>query len=313
MNVRTICCAAALLGLLVGCTLQPVETVPRANPPATATAIPSTATPTPTPTPTPSPTPTATPTPTPTPTATPTPTPTPTPEPITQAMLDSGMFDAFYDDTVFVGDSITISFGNFIRGERQKQEGVLGTAQFLGVGSMSISVASINHGRSEGVTFTYRGKPCSLSYALNAMGAKRAVILLGINDISRNREAVKEAYRKLIGNLQTDCPDTEILVLAFLSVSKSYCEKHSVSIREWGAFRDELGSVVESCGVEYLSFASEVMDENGYLDSYYSSDNYFHLNKNGNTVWLNFLRRYAASKLRPGAVILPAEEAPTEP
>ena len=318
MNARAICCVAAMMGLLLGCTGQSAARVPEVvlSPSPTpfeqviamTVAPKASATPTPESTPTPEPTaaPTSTPEPTAAPTSTPEPTatPEPTPEPITQEMLDSGMFDAFYDETVFVGDSLTLQFKNYIRAERAKQEGVLGTAQFLGAVGMNASFASTNRANPEGVTFTYRGNACTLTYALRAMEAKRAVILLGINDIFRNRETVKESFRTLVGVIQTYCPDTEIVILGFLPVRDRYCREHSIDIDEWNAFSNEVGEIVQSCGATFLSFASELMDENGYLDLRYSSDNNYHLNEEGNAVWLNFLRRYAASQMHPGAEIL---------
>ena len=289
--------------LLCGCFGTPVATE------VTVTAPPATEAPaTPTATPTPSPTPTATLSPTPEPTATPTPSPTPTPEPITQEMLDRGMFDEYYDETLFIGDSIMRVFSRYCAAQ-----GALGTAQYVGVGAMGYTIAAENRGDVNQPTFSYRGKVCSLTYLINEMGAKRVIIMLGINDVLNRHKAVDESLRTVIENIRTECPGVEIVIVSFLSASRSYCrENRSTDVKSFFAVRDALREVAESCGVDFVSFASEVLDEDGYLMDQYSTSNGFHLTPAGNAIWLNCMRRYAAEKMRPGAEFLPAVENETE-
>ena len=44
------------------------------------------------------------------------------------------------------------------------------------------------------------------------------------------------------------------------------------------------------------------MDGDGYLKEAYSSDGQYHLNEQGNDVWIKALREYAARQMYPDAV-----------
>ena len=72
-----------------------------------------------------------TPTPTPIPTPTPTSTPAPTPTPVTDAILASGAFDAYFDDALFLGDSITRDFHRYVIDRKGAEEAFLGEAMYL--------------------------------------------------------------------------------------------------------------------------------------------------------------------------------------
>lgn len=258
-----------------------------------------------TPVPTAVPVPTETPVPTPEPTPEPTPTeaPTPTPFVITAERLTSGEFDSWFDNTAFVGDSITRSFGNYVRDKRAKQPSFLGTAQFLGAVSMSASLASRNK-TTDDINFYYRGRAVTVTEAISAMGAKRAFLMLGVNDIGgRNWESVQNSFDRLIGNIRSECPDTELYVQGILPVTKKYCKAHDLDIQKWNSFNDILAEICERNGVLYISFADRVMNDEGYLDPALSSDEYFHLNEAGDEIWITFLREYAARQMYPDAAI----------
>ena len=168
-----------------------------------------------------------TPTPVPTPTPLPMPTPVPTPERITDEMLDSGMFDSYFDDAVFVGDSLTWIFSHYVRNVRNDgSPDYLGKAQFLGVVNMNIWRASHNDVRKDAVNFVCRGQEVSLTDGLQAFGAKKAFIMLGLNDLHLRRWTDVEAnFETVIETLQTLCPDTEIIIEGVLPVRRTYYGK----------------------------------------------------------------------------------------
>ena len=113
-----------------------------------------------------------------TPTPVPTPTPSPTLEPMTDEMLDSGRFDEYFDDAVFLGDSITQSLRNYCIAQRRDDADFMGNAQFLAAVSMSVRMAS----RDMRTLLKYRGYAVSVTEGLLKMEAGRVFVLLGVND-----------------------------------------------------------------------------------------------------------------------------------
>lgn len=244
---------------------------------------------------------------------TPAPTPEPTPEPVlvTDEMLASGMYDAYFDDAVFIGDSITLGFQNYCTGQRRAAEGFMGNARFLAAVSMSARLARQDTHNAGGVSFMYRGRAVSVTAGINEMEAKRVFILFGVNDFAcRYPEETLGYYAELLDKLAEQCPNVEVVIHGVLPVTRDFCKKRKVAIEDWNAFNPLLEQFCQERGVLYFSFAERLMDENGYLSSTLSGDNMFHLNADANAVWVHALRLFAMSRLEPGAQYAPAEAEP---
>ncbi len=235
----------------------------------------------------------------------PTSVPTPTPEPVTEERIESGEFDSYFDDAVFIGDSLTEAFSNYVRNNRKTIPNFFGEARFMGAVAMSVKGACLDK-NNLGISFTYRGKKVSISEGIKAMGAKKAFILLGLNDIaSRRWEDVGQYFATLIDVLQEKCPETEIVIQGVFPVPDKFCRERGIQIGRWNSFNGEvLQRVCAEKGVELYEFSQLLMDENGYMEPAYASGA-FHMSPEGNGVWLRAMRVYAAKKMCPGAEIAP--------
>lgn len=251
----------------------------------------------------PTPIPTAVPTLPPTPV--PTPAPSPTPEPVTVERLDAGEFDGYFDDAVFIGDSLTKALGNYASSRRQEEPGFLGDARFMGVVNMNVRNASSNRAYENGVTFRYRGKAVTIVEGIHAYGAKKAFIMLGTNDFdSHPIENIVDYYGKLIELLQRECPDTQIILQGILPITQSYSKKIRVPIDAWNGINDTIGRICETYGVTFLRFGEQLMDEQGYLPLSLCSDQAYHLSREGQDIWVRALRLYAARQMCPDADVV---------
>lgn len=303
-RVRLAACALGLLFLLGGCGNQAQV---QAAPEVTETSTPApTATPAPTVAPTvlidipapPSPTPTAEPTPTPTvaptPTPTPTPVPTPTPELITDEMLDSGMFDSYFDDAVFVGDSLTLILSHRVRDVRRQIPDYLGDAKFLAATSMSARVASRNTIQQNGVNFTFRGGSVSLTDGINRSEAKKAFVLFGLNDLAiQDWQVVRDNFAKIIDLIHEKCPDVQVIVTGVFPVRKTFYDKDEP---EWNSFNVGLEQVCLEHGADFFDFSDKLKDPDGQLAADLCGDGKCHLNIAGEEVWVRELRKFAVSQ-----------------
>ena len=277
---------------------QIAEEQPAAVP---GTAAPATAEPTaavsPTPVPVieievtipPTPTPTATPTPSPTPP--PTPTPTPTPELITDEMLDSGMFDSYFDDAVFVGDSLTLILSHRVRDVRREIPDYLGDAKFLAATSMSARVASRNTVQKDGVNFTYRGGSYSLTDGINRSEAKKAFVLFGLNDLAiQDWEVVRANFGKIIDLIHEKCPGVQVIITGVFPVRKTFYDKLEP---EWNSFNIGLEQVCIEHGADFFDFSDKLKAPDGQLASEICGDGKCHLNIAGEEIWVRELRKFA--------------------
>ena len=210
-------CILFCLYLLCACASPQKKTVqstpiPTIEPTSAATEAPA-AQPTEVPTDTPTEVPTEPITEEPTSQPTKEPTPEPTFEPVTLQMLDDGYCDSFFDDAVFIGDSITWTLARFVTKIRKEQPEFLGSSKFLGAIGMSAQFASWNEPNRHGINFIVQGKDVSVTEGIHKLGAKKAFILLGLNDIGcREWNDVEGYFSDLLDAIHRECPDTEVIL-----------------------------------------------------------------------------------------------------
>ena len=218
-------------------------------------------------------------------------------------MLDEGRYDSFFDDALFIGDSLTRSLSNYVRGIRVKNPDFLGKAQFMGTVSMSVKNASTNKAYPGAITFEYRGKAISVTDGIKATEAKKAFIMLGLNDIGfRKWDDVEKYFATLIEVIQTECPDTQIVIFGVLPVTEHYCKSNKIKIDHWNSFNEVLKGVCDAHEVTFLDFSEQMMNERGYLKTAYANGD-FHLKEAGEDVWIRAVRAYAAALMYPEAIL----------
>lgn len=272
----------ALLLMCAGCAAKTSQ--PEGHTPLATMPMPTTA---------PTVEPTATPDPTWTPSPQATPTPSPTLEPVTDEMLDSGRFDVYFDDAVFLGDSITQSLRNYCIAQRRDDADFMGNAQFLAAVSMSVRMAS----RDMRTLLKYRGYAVSVTEGLLKMEAGRVFVLLGVNDhAGKYPDATLGYFDTMIDAIQEQCEGIEIIIQAVTPVTEQFCRERQVTIEEWNGFNELLEQLCEEKGVYFLNFAELLTDEDGYLADDMAGDGMFHLSPAANAIWIRELRRFAAEQ-----------------
>lgn len=307
MRLKRLVCVLLALILCAGCSAAPQTPAETPAPAPEITAEPAAETIVSAPTATVEPAleaaPTPTPVPTPTPTPTPVPTPTPTPEPITDERIESGEFDGYFADAVFLGDSITRQLAGYARDERQTNPDFLGGAPIYGEASMSVKFACQDRASEHSVSsFRYRGKAVSMTELIGLTGAKRVFIMLGSNDIdSRAWNTVEEYFATLIDVIHEKCPDVEVVIQCVMPITKRFSDKIRIPIDRWNSFNGILAGICEAHGASFCDFSDLLKDKDGYLPLSLSLDREYHPNTDGVILWVRGLRIYAAQQMYPGA------------
>ncbi len=239
------------------------------------------------------------PTPPATPTGAPTESPAPTASPVPDELIDSGAFDAYFSDVVFVGDSLTVGLGRYVRRLRRSEGACLSEAAFVAGEGVSIRGLRYDQTPESEPALLYDEELVSVSRGIRDSGKTHAIILLGTNDFGGLRlEKTIENYGFLLDRIQKRCPGIAITLTAVPPASERFCEQETFSIAEWNAINPGIEQLCEERGLGYLSFCEAVSDADGYLDAAYSSDNLIHLNADGYRAWLHALRVYAMEQSR---------------
>lgn len=201
-------------------------------------------------------------------------------EPVTALPEVSGEMTDYFDDAVFVGDSVSLMLSYYAA-----DTGALGDAQFLVRGSYSVA-----HALNGTMLMTYRGQQLSLPDAIAATGAKKVFFMLGMNDIGLHGiDATLENWATLLWAVRKVCPDVEITIQSMTPIFTGG-EKGKLTNPNVDDYNARLKAFAEEQGCGWLDVASFLKDASGGLAESYCSDGYVHLTRDGAAVWVDVLK-----------------------
>ena len=208
--------------------------------------------------------------------------------------------DAYFADTVFLGDSRTEGFHLY--------SGLKEGEYLYAVGATVESVFTKATQETEG------GK-VSILDALAELECGKVYIMLGANELGWSKtETFHDQYAKVIDRLREDHPDAEVILQSILPVSAKQEEKKTyVNNDRIGLYNEVIYQLAEEKDCAFVDVAEAVTDENGCLRAEWNSDG-VHLNGKGCRVWLEYLRTHPVGETEaPAESAAGAEEVPEIP
>ena len=183
-----------------------------------------------------------------------------------------GVAPSYFDDAVFVGDSITASFQMYVENRRAENVDCLGKAYVLAAASLGYTNSFIPVGDESCVLPVYQGVQQPIEDSIAKIGAKKVYIMLGMNDIAQvDYDTALENAKKVIGNIKAKSPKAKIYIESVTPMVESaqYDALNNEKIRGWNRI---MKSFAEENGYYYLDIYSVVADEDGNLREEYCGD-----------------------------------------
>jgi len=203
----------------------------------------------------------------------------------------------WFKDTIFIGDSVTMGFRNYIMYQQQQGNAdCMGAPLFVVSGSLSAR-AALDPISEDSLHPLYKGKKRLIEDVVAEVGAKRIFIQLGLNEIAVDGlEAPIDYMEQLIGRIREKSPDVEIHLISTTYMVQGSEKKHlnNPNIRKLNYNRMKYAA---SKGYGYIDVANNICDENGYLFSEYSSDQYVHQVNTSYEVWEKVCLSYASHQI----------------
>lgn len=227
-------------------------------------------------------------------------TPQGTPQGNTQAVTaapaqQDGMVEpTWFNDAVFVGDSITTTLDYFCADD----PGLLGDAMFVCADSLSFHNAQWDINDPDAVHPTYRGEKVLAETAAEVTGANKLFILLGVNDIdsSYGVEDSVESMKTFIQKVLSRSPNVQIYMQSTTPMIPEKENDHisNALIRE---FDEKMQAFCSENGYHYLDLYHQMCDDTGALRAEWCDDpneDGIHFNYQGTLAWVNYLRSAVA-------------------
>lgn len=178
---------------------------------------------------------------------------------------------SYFDDVVFIGDSVSLKLQYFVRDMRKKDENYLGGAQFLTAGSFSY-INALKPVSSDSTHPTYQGSKMLLEDSIAACGARKLYIMLGMNDIAGGRyEDTLKDVGLVAARILEKNPDA---VFYFQSVTPRMADSQTRKLNNEiiRTYNEYLLHYCEENGYFFVDVYSVLSDENGDLPAEYCSD-----------------------------------------
>lgn len=205
--------------------------------------------------------------------------------------------DSYFNDAVFIGDSISYGFELYVTEKRANGETVLGEAKFLTSGSLSYG-NSLWDVSDESVHPTYNGVKMKLEDAIAQIKPGKIYILLGTNDVALYgvEQTIANADTEISRMLEAS-PGAEIFIM---STTPKYSPAESdvdgaLNNADIDALNVAMRQFAVEKGYNFMNIAPLFKDETGGLAADYCSDTEgmgIHFTSAAYDIWLNFLYSY---------------------
>ncbi|WP_051204868.1 GDSL-type esterase/lipase family protein [Butyrivibrio sp. VCD2006] len=206
----------------------------------------------------------------------------------------------FYNGAVFAGDSVLLGFRNY---SAKSSDPMLTQLQFLAAGSLSLHNAFWPVSEKS-VHPLYQGAQHPIWESMQMMGANKAFLFFGINDVSYNIDESVALYPQLVDKIREYSPGMDITIISATYTLKDL-GKGKLNNTNIAAFNQGVRALAEQNGWGYIDMATVLSDGAGNLAPEYCSDGFLHESKKAYNVWTQMLVRYAAERL--GLQETPAE------
>ena len=203
-------------------------------------------------------------------------------EPVKDAPTQQTVDSSFFDDAVFVGDSISLKLSYYAG-----SSGELGKAKFLVRGSYGVG-----NEVTGAFYLTYQGQEMKLTDALAQIGAKKLFIMLGMNDIGLyGIDGTIANWGTMLSSIREKNPDIQIFIQSMTPVWTGG-EKGSLKNPNVDSYNVKLKAFAQSNGCKFIDVAPYMKDSTGGLATRFCSDNYVHLSDEGAQRWIKVLKAY---------------------
>ena len=195
----------------------------------------------------------------------------------------------WFNDAVFVGDSVTNSLNYFA------DDGALGDAEFIPSVGIGYHTALWDIDAKNNLHPVYYGKKMLMEDAIKASGKNKLFVMLGMNDFSWSIDSTEQCMRAFIQRVEQKCPGIKIYIQSVTPLISSMHRSDALNNTNIAIFNERIKAFCLEQGYVYLDVASAVDDGNGNLrDELCYDPDYMglHLNKTGCGIWIDYLKTH---------------------
>lgn len=209
--------------------------------------------------------------------------------------------EAWFEDAVFVGDSIMLGWKNYNNSHLEANPAFFGPTHFLCEGSYGAGHA-LEPVSSSSLHPLYKGEQHLLWDSIEMMGAKKVFICFGLNDVAiYGVEGTANNFRTLCDKILEKTPDAKIFIISSMYLMDDSHQK-KLTNENLRILNGLLRNMCSERGFGFVDIASHLVGEDGYLKTEYCSDPQSntpcHHTTAAYNIWAQILRSVAARDIK---------------
>ncbi len=209
----------------------------------------------------------------------------------TQPSNNGTVTSSWFDDAVFVGDSVTLKLNYYCDAHPE----ALGNVKFFCAGSMGYNNTQFNEDDEELIRPYYKGATQKTEECAVVTKSTKVFVMLGMNDIGLyGVDGSLESARTLLTKIHENSPDAVIYVQSVTPILEGFEGEtwNNTLIQE---FNGKLQELSDENGYHYLDIYSIMADESGHLRKNYCGDPEalgIHFTEQACEVWCDYLKNH---------------------
>ncbi|MBQ8162137.1 MAG: hypothetical protein IJ083_15530 [Clostridia bacterium] len=216
--------------------------------------------------------------------------------------LPDSVLATYYDGSLFVGDSLVRMLRNYIAPLQEEDPGFFRDVTFCTAYSYTMLAASQEHpmGSEDAVNLMFRGQEMSMVEIAGALQPPKLFFLAGLNDtIGRRVEAGMGHVERMMGFMDKYAKDTRVYFFSLTPVTNAVEQVRHLQ-DDWDLYNEALKEKCGEVGATYIDISTPLKGSDGLLPMALSQDGEYHLNEEGNAVWVQALLDFAQSEYDAG-------------
>ena len=166
--------------------------------------------------------------------------------------------DSFFNDALFVGDSVSLKLKLYCLKQNNNGKYPLGHATFFTAGSYSWNNSLWDTSRSDSVHPLINGRKMKIADAVVATKAKKVFLMLGINDLGPyGVDGALSAAKTVVKDILKKSPNTKIYIQSVTPIYPG-CERGSINNSNVKKLNEKLKKYCKDNGYVYLDIWSQM-------------------------------------------------------
>lgn len=215
----------------------------------------------------------------------------------------------YYDQAVFVGDSISELFRFYVNGVvRKEHPDYFNGVKFYAAHGYKLATAAAPRPSHTETNISYKGNAVSVRGLMERTQPGKVFILLGLGDrIGDDIDKGMEYVEAIVSTVAEVSPDTKVHFFSLTPIDANVEKKAPNRQSKWDAYNVALEAKCKELGAYYIEIAAPLKDEKGLLAQSLATEDGYHLNNDGNAIWVQMLLEFAQGQYDAG-LWAPAEK-----